>query len=228
MNTYKSVLLKLSGRFLNSREYIKNLAEVVKEVKRETSMAILVGGGNILRGRDFASKGRMRMTADLMGMYATVINGIFITEIFNETGIDTVHLSSLRGKYAEPYEPAIAMEYMGKKVVILSGGTGSPFFSTDTAAVLRGCELGVDVVIKGTDVDGVYSGDPKLNQAEKFSKITYKEIVSRELKVMDLTATALAWEFSLPIVVINMEKPENLKRVLKGENIGTFIGRENG
>ena len=226
MIEYKKILLKLSGNFLHESKYLKKLSEVIKTIQEEEiKIAIVVGGGNILRGRNFANIGEKRRNADVMGMYATVINGIFLTDILNSSGLKTIHLSSLNGKYTEPYDPLKAKEYLEEKLVIISGGTGAPFFSTDTAGVLRGCEMDIDLMIKGTDVDGVYSKNPKTGNAKKFSSITYKEIIEKELKVLDLTAISLAWEFSLPIVVLNMTEPENLLFLLNGEKKGTFIGR---
>ena len=232
---YKRVLLKLSGEALmGERQYgidpkrIADYAEEIKEVVESgIEVAIVIGGGNIFRGVAGAANGMDRVQADSMGMLATVINGLALQSALEEAGVDTRLQSAIEmNKIAEPFIKRKAIRHLEKgRVVIFSGGTGNPYFTTDTGATLRAVEIKADAILKGTRVDGIYTEDPEKNpDAIKFETISYNDVISKELKVMDLTAFALSKENNLPIVVFNMNKEGNLKRLLNGEKIGTIVG----
>ena len=238
MNTaapiYKRVILKLSGEALgkggeNSFDG-PALDFLVRNVKEVTDLGvelgIVVGGGNIIRGIGGGGLGIERTTADQMGMLATVINGLVLREALEKAGLKVRLFSSLpAGNLAEPYLPRNSRAALAAgEVVILSGGTGNPFVSTDTAAVLRACDLGAEAVIKATKVDGIYSGDPKKDpDARKFDEITCDEALKLGLKIMDFAAVGLAKENNIPVIVFNFWEKEALKRVLLGEKLGTIM-----
>ena len=231
---YKRILLKLSGESLmGSKEYgideirLKEYAEQIKEIAElGIQVAIVIGGGNIFRGLSGTSKGFDRVKGDQMGMLATVINSLALSSALEKEGKKAHVLTAIRmepvGRLFNKWE---AIESLRKgEIVIVAGGTGNPFFTTDTASVLRGIELETDVMLKGTRVDGIYTADPEKDpNATKFETITYDEILDRNLKVMDLTATALAKDNALPIIVFDMDTPGNLRKLLSGENIGTLV-----
>lgn len=231
---FTRVLLKLSGESLAagqghgiSTERLEQYAAQIKEaVSRGIEVAIVIGGGNIFRGLAGASKGFDRVKGDQMGMLATVINSLALSSALEAIGQPAEVLTAIAmhpiGKHYSKWAAIEAMK--AGKVAILSCGTGNPFFTTDTGAALRGVEVEADVMLKGTRVDGIYTADPEKDPtATKFDRITYDEVYSRGLKVMDLTATALCKENDLPIIVFDMDTPGNLSKVLSGENIGTLV-----
>ena len=231
---YKRILLKLSGEALmgdNSHGidperiqlYCKEISSLVKT---GVEIAVVIGGGNIFRGVSAASKGIDRVQADYMGMLATVINGLALQSSLEGMGIQTRLQTALKMEaIAEPYIKRRAVRHLEKKrVVIFSAGTGNPFFTTDSAAVLRAIEINADVILKGTRVDGIYNLDPEKNKnAVKFDKISFDEAITKNLKIMDSTAFTLSKENNLPIIVFNMNKPGNLKKIIDGKQIGTIV-----
>ena len=231
---YKRILLKLSGEaLLGDRSYgidPKRIAQYAKDIKSildlGVEIAIVIGGGNIFRGVSAASNGIDRVQGDYMGMLATVINGMALQSSLEEEKIQTRLQTAIKIEaVAEPYIKRKAVRHLEKKrVVIFGGGTGNPFFTTDSAAVLRAIEVSADVILKGTRVDGVYDSDPEKNEkAVKFDFISFSDVIGKNLKVMDSTAFTLSEENNLPIVVFNMNKPGNLLKVIKGDKIGTLI-----
>jgi uridylate kinase len=231
---YKRVLLKLSGEALmGDRNYgidPNRLADYAEEIKsiidKGIEVAIVIGGGNIFRGLAGASNGMDRVQGDYMGMLATIINGLALQSALEETNLQTRLLTAIEMKQiAEPFIKRRAVRHLEKgRVVIFGGGTGNPYFTTDTAAVLRAIEIGADVIIKGTRVDGIYTSDPeKDTKAKKFENITFKEVLNKDLKVMDMTAFTLSEENDLPIIVFDMNKKGNLMKVISGENVGTLV-----
>lgn len=231
---YKRILLKLSGEALmGSRQYgidPDRLAEYAHEIKTVTDkgieVAIVIGGGNIFRGVAGASKGMDRVQGDHMGMLATVINGLALQSACEDAGIETRLQSAVKiNEVAEPFIRRKAMRHLDKgRVVIFGGGTGNPYFTTDSAAVLRAIEIEADVILKGTRVDGIYTSDPEKNrEATKFDFITFDDVLRKGLKVMDTTAFTLSQENQLPIIVFDMNKPGNLLKVVSGEKIGTKV-----
>ncbi|MGB5362206.1 MAG: UMP kinase [Aureibaculum sp.] len=231
---YKRILLKLSGEALmGNRQYgidPKRLAEYAQEIKnvvdKGIEVAIVIGGGNIFRGIAGASNGIDRVQADYMGMLATIINGLALQSAIEDAGIKTRLLTAIKmEQVAEPFIKRRAVRHLEKgRVVIFGGGTGNPYFTTDTAAVLRAIEVGAEVILKGTRVDGVYNSDPEKNDnATKFKNITFKDVLSKGLKVMDMTAFTLSEENKLPIIVFDMNKKGNLLKLLSGESIGTKV-----
>ena len=231
---YKRILLKLSGEaLLGDRSYgidPKRIAQYAKDIKSildlGVEVAIVIGGGNIFRGVSAASNGIDRVQGDYMGMLATVINGMALQSSLEEEKIQTRLQTAIKIEaVAEPYIKRKAVRHLEKKrVVIFGGGTGNPFFTTDSAAVLRAIEVSADVILKGTRVDGVYDSDPEKNEkAVKFDLISFSDVIGKNLKVMDSTAFTLSQENNLPIVVFNMNKPGNLLKVIKGNKIGTLI-----
>ena len=200
--------------------------EINSLVKTGVEIAIVIGGGNIFRGVSAASKGIDRVQADYMGMLATVINGLALQSSLEGMGIQTRLQTALKMEaIAEPYIKRRAVRHLEKKrVVIFSAGTGNPFFTTDSAAVLRAIEINADVILKGTRVDGVYNLDPEKNKnAIKFDKISFDEAITKNLKIMDSTAFTLSKENNLPIIVFNMNKPGNLNKITEGKQIGTIV-----
>ena len=231
---YKRILLKLSGESLmGSKQYgidENRLAEYATQIKEIAEMGvqigIVIGGGNIFRGLSGASKGFDRVKGDQMGMLATVINSLALSSALVAQGVKAKVLTAIRMEpIGEFYNKWRAIELLEQgNVVIMSGGTGNPFFTTDTGSSLRGIEIEANVMLKGTRVDGIYTADPETDPtAPKFSEITYDEIYNRGLKVMDLTATTMCKENNLPIIVFDMDTVGNLKKVMSGENIGTLV-----
>ncbi|NLZ73377.1 MAG: UMP kinase [Bacteroidales bacterium] len=231
---YKRILLKLSGESLAANKEMgiddDRLMEYAKQIKEiqelGVQVAIVIGGGNIFRGLKGADRGFDRVKGDQMGMLATVINGLAISSALNSLGVKSKVLTAIRMEpIGEFYNKWKAIDLLEKgEVVILSGGTGNPFFTTDTGSSLRGIEIEADVMLKGTRVDGVYTADPEKDpSATKYDEITYDEIYEKDLKVMDLTATTMCKENNLPIIVFNMDKPGNLQKLIKGEKIGTLV-----
>jgi len=202
-------------------------AEEIKEViKKGVEVAIVIGGGNIFRGLAGASQGMDRVQGDHMGMLATVINALALQSALEESGVETRVQSAIKiNEVAEPFIRRRAIRHLEKgRVVIFGGGTGNPYFTTDSAAVLRAIEIKADVILKGTRVDGIYTSDPEKDKdATKFDSITFKDVLSKGLKVMDTTAFTLSQENELPIVVFDMNTRGNLKKIVSGENIGTVV-----
>jgi uridylate kinase len=234
MQQYKRILLKLSGEALmGERQYgidPKRLSEYAKEIKQVINkgieVAIVIGGGNIFRGVAGASNGMDRVQGDHMGMLATCINGLALQSALEAEGIYTRLQTAIEIKeIAEPYIKRKAIRHLEKgRVVIFGGGTGNPYFTTDTAAVLRAIEISADAILKGTRVDGVYDCDPEKNSdAVKYERITFKEVIEKGLKVMDMTAFTLSEENKLPIIVFDMNTHGNLMKLVSGEKIGTIV-----
>ena len=232
--SYNRILLKLSGEaLLGERNHgvdPKRILAYSKEIKEIVDagieLAIVIGGGNIFRGVSGASNGIDRVQADYMGMLATVINGLALQSSLEELNVQTRLQTAVKIEaVAEPYIKRKAVRHLEKKrVVIFSAGTGNPFFTTDTAAVLRAIEINADAILKGTRVDGIYNIDPEKNKdAVKFKKLSYDEAINKKLKIMDSTAFTLSQENNLPIIVFNMNKPGNLKKIIEGKDIGTIV-----
>ncbi len=233
-NRYKRILLKLSGESLMGEKQYgideKRIAEYATQIKEIADMGIeigiVIGGGNIFRGLSGTSKGVDRVKGDQMGMLATVINSLALSSALEKIGQKAQVFTAINmfpiGEYYSKWRAIEAMQ--NGTVAIISGGTGNPFFTTDTGSALRGIEIEAEVMLKGTRVDGIYTADPEKDPtAKKFYKISYDEIYTRGLKVMDLTATTLCKENHLPIIVFDMDTVGNLKKVLSGENIGTLV-----
>jgi uridylate kinase len=230
----KRILLKLSGEaLLGSSDYgidplvLKRIAAEVREVAgRGIEVAVVIGGGNLFRGAGLARSGMDRVTADHMGMLATVMNCLALQDALEQIGQDSRVMSALRvQQVCEDYIRRRAIRHLEKgRCVILAAGTGNPFFTTDTAAALRGSEVGAEIVLKATRVDGVYSADPrKDSQATRYATITFDEALARNLQIMDATAFALCRDQRLPIKVFNITKPGSLKRVVMGQDEGTLV-----
>ncbi|MFH2142996.1 MAG: UMP kinase [Bacteroidota bacterium] len=234
MKKYKRILLKLSGESLLGKEkygidtdklnsYAEEIATVVKS---GTEVAIVIGGGNIFRGLSGLNKGFDRVKGDTMGMLATVINSIAIQSALENVGVDAVVYTSIRMEPAgEFYSKQKALDSLKLgKVVIIAGGTGNPFFTTDTASALRAAEIEADALFKGTRVDGIFSTDPEKDKtAIKYNQISFDEAYNKNLKIMDLTAFTMCRENNIPIVVFNMDKSGTLRKIIFGENIGTIV-----
>ena len=233
-NQYKRILLKLSGESLMGEKQYgideKRIAEYATQIKEIADMGIeigiVIGGGNIFRGLSGTSKGVDRVKGDQMGMLATVINSLALSSALEKIGQKAQVFTAINmfpiGEYYSKWRAIEAMQ--NGTVAIISGGTGNPFFTTDTGSALRGIEIEAEVMLKGTRVDGIYTADPEKDPtAKKFDKISYDEIYTRGLKVMELTATTLCKENHLPIIVFDMDTVGNLKKVLSGENIGTLV-----
>lgn len=231
---YKRILLKLSGESLMGKqnfgidsEVLEKISdEVMKIAKLKVEIGIVIGGGNIYRGLSAHQQGIDRVTGDQMGMLATVINSLAIQNALEKRGVYTRVQSAIKmDEISEPFILRKALRHIEKKrVVIFSSGTGSPYFTTDTAAALRAVEIKADVIIKGTRVDGVYDSDPERNsKAKMFRKLSYLEVIEKDLKVMDLTSITLCQENKMPIKVFNMNVKDNLRKLVTGENIGTLI-----
>jgi uridylate kinase len=234
---YERVLLKLSGEALagdqgygiDPRTIITIANEVKEVVECGVQLALVIGGGNIFRGLAASSKGMDRASADYMGMLATMINALAMQDALEKIGVDTrVQSAIAMQEVAEPYIRRRAIRHLEKgRVVIFGAGTGNPYFTTDTAASLRAMEIGADVILKGTKVDGVYSADPKKDpNAVKFSRLTYIDVLKKGLQVMDATATSLCMDNSLPIIVFDVTTDGNVKKVVFGEEIGTIVKGE--
>lgn len=234
MIKFKRILLKLSGESLMGEQGygidVQRLNEYAAQIKEALAegvqIGIVIGGGNIFRGLSGAGKGFDRVKGDQMGMCATVINSLALSSALGAIGVKNRVLTAIRMEpIGEFYSKWKAIEAMERgEVVIMSGGTGSPYFTTDTGSSLRGVEIEADVMLKGTRVDGIYTADPEKDpSAEKFSDITYDEVLRRGLRVMDITATAMCKENNLPVYVFNMDRTGNLMKVLRGEDIGTYV-----
>ena len=231
---YSRILLKLSGEALGgptgvniSPEAVTAMAEQIREVRDlGVQVVIVVGGGNIFRGLSGSKRGIERATGDYMGMLATIINGLALQDALEKIGVPTRVQSAISmAQVAEPFIRRRAVRHLEKgRVVIFGGGTGNPYFSTDTAAALRANEIGAEVVLKATKVDGIYDSDPKENaKAKRYSQIRYAEALQKQLKVMDSTAFSLCMDNKMPIIVFNLFRPHNLKRVVMGEKVGTLV-----
>ena len=231
---YKRVLLKLSGEALQGSGHygidpkvVESIALQLKEINASgVELAVVIGGGNIFRGLEASSKGMDRSTADYMGMLATVINGLALQDALERKGVFTrVQTAISMEALAEPYIRRRAIRHLEKKrIVILAGGTGNPYFTTDTTAALRAIEIGAEVILKATKVDGIYSADPKKDKkAKRYDKLRYLDVLKRSLKVMDATAISLCMDNHLPIIVFDLLKEGNIRRVIAGQNIGTTV-----
>ncbi|MGA9451445.1 MAG: UMP kinase [Verrucomicrobiia bacterium] len=231
---YLRILLKLSGEALggNGRvnicpEAVQDMAEQIREVRElDVQVVVVVGGGNIFRGLSGSEHGIERATGDYMGMLATVINALALQDALEKIGVPTrVQSAIAMSQVAEPFIRRRAVRHLEKgRVVIFGGGTGNPYFSTDTAAALRANEIGAEVILKATKVDGIYDCDPKKNpQAKRFAQISYLEALKKQLKVMDSTAFSLCMDNKMPIIVFDLFKPHNLRRVVMGEKVGTLV-----
>jgi uridylate kinase len=232
--TYSRILLKLSGEALGgesgvsiSPAAVQNMAEQIREVRElGVQVVIVIGGGNIFRGLPGSERGIERATGDYMGMLATVINSLALQDALEKIGIATrVQSAITMAQVAEPFIRRRAVRHLEKgRVVIFGGGTGNPYFSTDTAAALRANEIGAEVILKATKVDGIYDSDPKKNPgAKRYSQITYLEALQKQLKVMDSTAFSLCMDNKMPVIVFDVFRPHNLKRVVMGEKVGTLV-----
>jgi uridylate kinase len=231
---YSRILLKLSGESLAGKgnygisdsvleEYAKQIADIVK---KGCEVAIVIGGGNIFRGLNGAESGFDRVKGDQVGMLATIINSLALENAISKLGGKAKVFTSIRMEpVGELYNRDRVLEAMKNSTVcILSGGTGNPYFTTDTAAALRAVEIGADVLLKGTRVDGVYTSDPEKDpKAEKFDKISFEEVINKRLKVMDSTAFTMCRENNMPVIVFDMNKPGNLNKLIEGEKIGTLV-----
>jgi uridylate kinase len=231
---YKRVLLKLSGEVLGGEQGYgidpKTITAIANEIKDVVAcgveLALVIGGGNIFRGLAASSRGMDRASADYMGMLATVINSLAMQDALEQIGVDTRVQSAIEMQaVAEPYIRRRAIRHLEKgRVVIFGAGTGNPFFTTDTAASLRAMEIGAEVIIKGTKVDGVYTADPKKDpEAVKYKSLSYIEVLKKGLGVMDATATSLCMDNNLPIIVFDLGVAGNVKRIVLGEEIGTIV-----
>ena len=231
---FRRILLKLSGEALGGGagsgicpEVVHDMARQIREVRDlGVELVIVVGGGNIFRGTSGSERGIERATGDYMGMLATVINALALQDALEKAGVATrVQSAITMAQLAEPFIRRRAVRHLEKgRVVIFGAGTGNPYFSTDTAAALRANEMGAEVILKATKVDGIYDADPKLHpEAKRFEQITYSEALERRLKVMDATAFSLCMDNRMPIIVFDLFKPHNIKRVVCGEKIGTLV-----
>ena len=231
---YKRVLLKLSGEALQgpgqfgiSSEVIEYVSEEIKSIHSlGIETAIVIGGGNIFRGISSSSKGMDRSTADYMGMLATVINALALQDFLERKGLSTRVQTALEIKQvAEPFIKRRAIRHLEKgRIVIFASGTGNPFFTTDTAATLRALQMGADIIMKATKVDGIYDKDPVKNKdASKFAELTYMEILKKGLKVMDATSISLCMEGNIPIVVFDLFEKGNIEKIISGEKVGTIV-----
>ena len=232
----EKVLIKISGEYLaGNKEFginpstLSEIADNISRIYKEgIEVSIVVGGGNFFRGEAIASKGMDRVTADYMGMMATVMNSVALQSELEKKGLDSRVMSALTiRKVAEPYIRRRAVRHLEKgRIIILAGGTGNPYFTTDTTAALRSVEVGAQAVLKATKVDGVYSDDPHKNtNAKRYSHLTFKDVINKELKVMDLTAITLCKENNLPIVVFDISKKDALFNIFNSKNEGTLISK---
>lgn len=233
---YKRVLLKLSGEALKGDrdsgicpKTLLSLAKQIAEIKKhgDIELGLVVGGGNIFRGVSGSINGMDRSTADFIGMLATIMNALALCDALEKNGVPTRVMSAITvSELCEPYIKRRAIRHFEKgRVVIFTAGTGNPFFTTDTAACLRAMETGCEIILKATKVDGVYDSDPTTNKNAKFyDKLNYIECLSKRLKVMDATAISLCMDNNLPIIVFNLNSEGNIKKVLMGETVGTYVG----
>lgn len=232
---YKRVLLKISGeglgdnngRGIETEQFIAVARAIQKITAMGVELAVVVGGGNILRGATFGGTGKSRVHADQIGMVATVVNALVLREMLEAINVNSHVVSAVDVKnITEPFILKNCLHYLREKsVVVFAGGTGNPYFTTDTAAVLRAIEINADVLLKATKVDGVYTDDPKKNSsAQLFKKLTYMDVLNKRLGVMDMTAISLSMDNKLPLIVFNMNKHENMQKAIYGEPVGTYIG----
>ncbi len=233
---YERLLLKISGEVLAGDQgygidpkVIEIIASEIRDIHDLGSeVAVVIGGGNIFRGLAASASGMERASADYMGMLATVLNALALQNVLERIGVHTRVQSAIEMRQlAESYIRRKAIRHLEKKrVVIFAGGTGNPYFSTDTAAVLRAMEIGARVILKGTKVDGIYEADPvKHPKAKRFEELTFLQIIEKDLKVMDATAVTLCMDNSLPLIVFNLKEPGNVKRIVMGEKVGTLVRR---
>lgn len=232
---YNRVLLKISGegfgdatgRGIETGQFSATAKTIQRISAMGVELAVVVGGGNILRGASFSGTGKSRVHADQIGMVATVVNALILQETLESFNVKSHVVSAVDVQdITEPFILKNCLQYLKEKsVIVFAGGTGNPYFTTDTAAVLRAVEINADVLLKATKVDGVYSDDPKKNpSAQLFTKLTYLDVLSRRLGVMDMTAISLSMENKLPLIVFNMSKHENMQKAICGEPVGTYIG----
>lgn len=232
---YKRILLKLSGegfgdddgRGLEMERFVTLAKEIQQLSHAGVELAVVVGGGNILRGAKFSGMGKSRVQADQAGMVATAVNALVLQDTIEGFGVNAHVISAVEIKnITEPFVLRKCLQYLKEKsVVVFAGGTGNPYFTTDTAAALRAVEIGADVMLKATQVDGVYSDDPVKNPSATFyKKLSYMDVLNKRLGVMDLTAISLSMENKLPIIVFNIGKRENIRKVISGKPVGTYIG----
>lgn len=231
---YKRILLKLSGESLMGEQaygiepqMLKYYAQQIKmAVEHKIELAVVIGGGNIFRGMDGEGSGIERVQGDYMGMLATCINGMALQSALETIGVYTRLITAIEMRQiAEPYIRRRAVRHLGKgRVIIFAAGTGNPYFTTDSAAALRASELNVDVILKGTRVDGIYDKDPlKHKDAKKFEHLSFDEVISKGLQIMDMTAFTMCKENHIPIIVFDVNQPENFEHIIKGEKIGTLV-----
>ncbi|MDA8151037.1 MAG: UMP kinase [Nitrospiraceae bacterium] len=234
MPGYKRVLLKLSGEALmgdlsfgiDPAVLDRIAVEIQAVVSRSVELGVVIGGGNFFRGLSGISQGIDRASADYMGMLSTILNALALQSVLEKKGVSTRVLTALEMRaLAEPYIRRRAMRHLEKgRVIIFAGGTGNPYFTTDTAAALRAMEIGAEVVLKATKVDGIYSDDPRKNHnAERYVELSYIDVLEKKLKVMDSTAVSLCMDNNLPIIVFDLNGPNNIVRVVQGESIGTLV-----
>ncbi len=234
MVVYKRILLKISGEALAGDQgyglndtVLTHLSSEIKNIyEAGVQIAIVVGGGNIFRGSEGISLGVDKATGDYMGMLATIINSLALQNSLEKAGLDTrVQTAIEMRQIAEPYIRRRAIRHLEKgRIIIFGGGTGNPFFTTDTAAALRAIEIEADILLKATNVDGIYNKDPKkYSNAKKYSKLTFSEAYEKNLKIMDLTAFSLCKDNNLPVIVFNLFEKGNLKRIINGEQVGTIV-----
>ena len=231
---FKRILLKISGEVLAGKksfgidpELTQKIANRIKEIhSKSIQIGVVIGGGNIFRGISVSAKGMDRVAADYLGMMATIMNSVALQSELEKIGCDTRVMSALSvTQLAEPYIRRRATRHLEKnRIVIFAGGTGNPYFTTDTAAVLRGVEINADVIIKGTKVDGIYSSDPIQDKnAVKYDELSFKEVIKQELKIMDMTAFTLCKENNIPIVVLDINDEKSLYNLIKFNNVGTLV-----
>ncbi|MCL5286010.1 MAG: UMP kinase [Nitrospirae bacterium] len=234
MPGYKRVLLKLSGEALmgdlsfgiDPTVLDRIAVEIQAVVSQSVELGVVIGGGNFFRGLSGISQGIDRASADYMGMLSTILNALALQSVLEKKGVSTRVLTALEMRaLAEPYIRRRAMRHLEKgRVIIFAGGTGNPYFTTDTAAALRAMEIGAEVVLKATKVDGIYSDDPRKNHnAERYVELSYIDVLEKKLKVMDSTAVSLCMDNNLPIIVFDLNGPNNIVRVVQGESIGTLV-----
>ncbi len=232
---YKRVMLKLSGESLmGSQKFgvdpamLRHYAREIKTIQEMgVEIAVVIGGGNIFRGLNAEQSGIERTQGDYMGMLATVINGLALQSALETEGVYTRLMSAIQmDKIAEPFIRRRAMRHLEKgRVVLFAAGTGNPYFTTDSAAALRAIEINADVILKGTRVDGVYTADPEKDpSATRYTTVSFKEVISKDLNIMDMTAFTMCQENNLPIIVFDINQPANLQRIIAGETIGTLVG----